>query len=251
VARAPPGAGVSTQVTLIAAFAAGLVSFLSPCVLPLIPAYVSFMTGMSLAELTSSDRRATRLLGPVLLFVAGFTVVFVALGAGASVLGSLLNANRVLLTRLAGGVLFLLGVLLLDIVPLPLLRAGASVDATAFRRFGGWAALVLGLAFPFALGPCAGPVYGAILTLAVDGRSVGAGSLLLLVYSMGLAVPFIATALLLDRASIALKRLSRHAKLINRIAGAVLVMLGLAMVTGLIDKAGLWLRAIPVIGSIG
>jgi cytochrome c-type biogenesis protein len=242
---------VSAQITLAAAFAAGLVSFLSPCVLPLIPAYISFMTGMSLAELTSPDRRAMKLLGPILLFVAGFTVVFVALGAGASVLGSLLNANRVLLTRVAGTIVLLLGVVLLDIVPVPFPRGGTGVNATTFRRFGGWASLVLGLAFPFALGPCAGPVYGAILTLAVDGRSVGAGSLLLLVYSIGLALPFIATALLLDRATVALKWLSHHSKLINRIAGAVLVAMGLAMITGLIDQAGVWLRAIPVIGSIG
>jgi cytochrome c-type biogenesis protein len=235
---------VSPQISLVAAFAAGLVSFLSPCVLPLIPAYISFMTGMSLAELTSPQRRTARLIGPVLLFVTGFTVVFVALGAGASVLGSLLNANRVLLTRAAGVVVFLLGVVLLDMVPLPFLRGGSGIDASTFRRFGGWASLALGLAFPFALGPCAGPVYGAILTL-------GAGSLLLLAYSIGLAVPFILTAVLLDRATVALTWLARRAKVINRIAGVVLVVLGLAMMTGLIDKAGVWLRAIPFIGSIG
>lgn len=242
---------MSTQISLAAAFVAGLVSFVSPCVLPLIPAYVSFMTGMSLAELTSPDRQRTKLLGPVLLFVAGFTVVFVALGAGASVIGALLNANRVLLTRVAGVVVLLLGVVLLDIVPLPFLRSGAGMDAAAFRRFGGWAGLVLGVTFPFALGSCAGPVYGAILTLAVDSRSVGVGSLLLLVYSIGLAVPFVVTALLLDRATVALKWLSRRAKLINRIAGAVLVMLGIAMTSGLVDRLGVWLRAWPVIGSIG
>ena len=95
--------------------------------------------------------------------------------------------------------MFLLGVVLLDIIPLPFLKGGGGIDATVFRKFGGWVALVLGLAFPFALGPCAGPVYGAILTLAVDSRSVGTGSLLLLVYSLGLALPFVATSLLLDR----------------------------------------------------
>lgn len=242
---------MSTQISFATAFAAGLVSFLSPCVLPLIPAYISFMTGMSLAELTSPDRRVTKLLGPVLLFVAGFTVVFVALGAGASVLGSLVNANRLLLTRGAGVVMFLLGVVLLDIVPLPFLHGGGGVQAAAFRRFGSLAALALGLAFPFALGPCAGPIYGAILTLAVDSRSVGVGSLLLLVYSLGLALPFVATALLLDRLGGALRWLSRHAKLVNRIAGVVLVIMGLAMMTGLIDKVGVWLRALPIIGSIG
>jgi cytochrome c-type biogenesis protein len=242
---------VSTQISVAAAFAAGIVSFLSPCVLPLIPAYISFMTGMSLAELTSPDRRSARLLGPVLMFVAGFTVVFVALGAGASVLGALLNANRLLLSRIAGGVMMLLGVVLLDVIPLPFLRGGAGVDASAFRRFGGWASLALGLAFPFALGPCAGPVYGAILTLAADSRSVGTGSLLLLVYSLGLALPFIASALLLDRFGGALKWLTRHTRTVTRIAGGVLVLLGLAMMTGLIDRVGVWLRALPIIGSIG
>jgi cytochrome c-type biogenesis protein len=242
---------VSTQISLAAAFGAGILSFLSPCVLPLIPAYVTFVTGMSLAELTSPDRRAMRLLGPLLLFVAGFTVVFVALGAGASVLGALLDANRTVLTRGAGVVVILLGVILLDVVPLPFLHAGAGVDAAAFRRFGGWAALALGVAFPFALGPCAGPVYGAILTLAVDSRSVGTGALFLFVYSIGLALPFVATALLLGRAAVALKWLSSRARIIQRVAGAVLVVMGIAMATGLMDRLGVWLRAVPIIGSIG
>jgi cytochrome c-type biogenesis protein len=242
---------MSTQVSLVAAFAAGIVSFLSPCVLPLIPAYVSFMTGMSLADLTAPDRRTGRLLMPVLLFVTGFTVVFVALGAGASVLGAVLNANRLLLTRVAGVIVFLLGVVLLDIVPLPFLRGGAGIDAAVFRRFGGWASLALGIAFPFAMGPCAGPVYGAILTLAISSGSVGTGSLLLLVYSLGLALPFVLTSLLLGRLTGALRWLNRHAKIINRIAGAVMVLMGAAMVTGLIEKLGVWLRVIPFIGSIG
>lgn len=238
-------------ISLIAAFWAGVISFLSPCVLPLIPAYVSFMTGMSLGELTAGDRRTSRMLVPVLLFVAGFTVVFVALGAGASVLGSVLNANRTALTRAAGIVVFLLGIVLLDIVPLPFLKGGGGIDATVFRRFGGWAALVLGLAFPFALGPCAGPVYGAILTLAVDSRSVAEGSRLLLVYSLGLALPFVVTSLLLDRLAGTLRWFVRHSKTINRVAGAVLVAMGLAMVTGLIDRVAVLLRAVPFIGSIG
>jgi len=242
---------VTPQISVVAAFLAGVISFLSPCVLPLIPAYVSFMTGMSLTELKDDRRSAARLLGPVLLFVAGFTVVFVALGAGASVIGAVLNANRLLLTRVAGGIVIVLGVVMLDIVPLPFLKGSGGIDAAMFRRFGGWAALVLGLVFPFALGPCAGPVYGAILTLAVDSRSVAAGSGLLLVYSLGLAVPFVATALLLDRLTPALRWLVRHSKLINRIAGGVLVVLGLAMMTGLIDQVGTWMRAIPLIGTIG
>jgi cytochrome c-type biogenesis protein len=242
---------MSGGVGIAAAFVAGLISFLSPCVLPLIPAYVSFMTGMSLAELTGGERRTSGVLGPIMLFVAGFTAVFVGLGAGASVLGSVLIANKLLLTRVAGGVIVLLGVVLLDVIPLPFLRGGASIDAASIRRFGPLASLVLGLTFPFALGPCAGPVYGAILTLAADGRSVSAGALLLLVYSAGLAVPFIAVSLLLGRVTGALRWFAGHAKLVQRIAGAVLVLMGLAMLTGLIERAAPLLRAVPFLGSLG
>ncbi len=239
------------QVGTVVAFGAGVVSFLSPCVLPLIPAYVSFMTGMSLSELTGDGRRVSRILGPVLLFVAGFSVVFVAMGAGASVLGSLVSANRILLERVAGVVVIALGIVLLDVIPMPWLHGGAGVDAAHFRKFGPWASLALGVAFPFALGPCAGPVYGSILTLAVDSRSVGAGAVLLLVYSLGLALPFVAVSLLLGRLASTLAWLSRHARLIDRIAGAVLVLMGIAMVTGLFELFGTFLQTIPLLRSIG
>jgi cytochrome c-type biogenesis protein len=242
---------MGTQIGILAAFGAGFVSFLSPCVLPLIPAYVSFMTGLSLAELTDPDKRPGRVLGPVLLFVAGFTVVFVALGASASVLGALLTANKALLTRIAGGVLVILGVVLLDIVPLPFMRGGAGMDAAVFRRFGPAASVALGMAFPFALGPCAGPIYGAILTLAVDSRSVGTGALLLLAYSIGLAVPFVAASLLLARMAGTLRWLAARARAIQRVAGVILVLMGIAMVTGLIERAAPLLRSIPLLGGIG
>lgn len=239
------------QVSMIAAFGAGVVSFLSPCVLPLLPAYISFVTGMSLGELTGEDRRATRVLGPVLLFVLGFTLVFVALGASASVLGALLSANRELLSRAAGVVIAIFGVVLLDVVPLPWLHGGGGLNASGFRRFGPWAAVALGLAFPFALGPCAGPVYGAILTLAIDTRSVSSGALLLLVYSAGLAIPFVAVSLLLSRLAPALKWLGRHAKVINRIAGAVLIVMGVAMATGLFGSVARFLQTLPLLDRIG
>ncbi len=241
------GAG---QVGLVAAFLAGLVSFLSPCVLPLYPAYISFMTGMSVAELTDEDRHVGRVIVPVALFVAGFTFVFVALGASASALGSVLSANRQLLTRVAGGVIVVMGVLLLDVLPLRLPQLG-SIDSRTFARYGRWAALALGIAFPFALGACAGPVYGAILTLAIDARSVGTGALLLFVYSLGLAVPFVVTSLLLERMTVALKWFSRHAKTVNRIAGVILVCMGVAMLFGVFDRLALVLRGLPIIGGIG
>jgi cytochrome c-type biogenesis protein len=241
------GAGIG----FVAAFFAGVISFVSPCVLPLVPAYVSFMTGMSLADLAADDRRPARILVPVLMFVAGFSIVFVGLGAGASAVGAFLVANKSVLAKLAGGTLVLLGIVLLDVVPLRFLRAGAGIDAAAFRRFGPAASFALGLAFPFALGPCAGPVYGAILTLAANSRSVGTGAALLLVYSLGLAIPFIALSLLLGRLTHAMRWLSAHAKVVQRIAGAVLVLMGLAMVTGLIDRVAPLLRAVPFLGGLG
>ena len=241
---------MSTQVSIIAALGAGVVSFLSPCVLPLLPAYISFVTGMSLGELTGEDRRAARILGPVLLFVLGFTLVFVALGASASVLGAMLNANRELLSRAAGVVIAIFGVVLLDVVPLPWLHGG-GLNASGFRRFGPWASFALGLAFPFALGPCAGPVYGAILTLAIDTRSVSSGALLLLAYSAGLAIPFIAVSLLLGRLAPTLKWFSRHSRAINRVAGALLVVTGVAMATGLFGYVARFLQTLPLLDRIG
>lgn len=238
------------RIGLAAAFGAGIISFLSPCVLPLLPAYVSFITGMSLGELKGEERSVARILGPVALFVAGFTVVFVALGASASVLGALLNANRELLTRAAGVVIALFGVILLDVVPLPFLHGG-GVNAASLRRFGPWASVALGVAFPFALGPCAGPVYGAILTLALDTRSVSGGALLLLVYSLGLAVPFVALSLLLGRVAPTLRWFTRHSKSINRFAGAVMIVMGVAMATGVFGTAARWLQTLPLLRGIG
>jgi cytochrome c-type biogenesis protein len=238
---------MTSTVGIAAAFWAGTVSFLSPCVLPLVPAYISFMTGMSLTEL--SDQRPGRpgYLAPIALFVLGFTAVFVALGAGASAVGSLLSANRQLLTWVGGIVLVALGVVLLDVVPLPAMR-GLIIDPARLRRFGRLTAFALGLAFPLALGPCAGPVYGAILTLAADSRSVAAGSVLLLAYSAGLAVPFVLVALTLHRAAGALKWLAARARIIRVVTGALVVALGLAMVTGVLDRVTAWMHALPFFG---
>jgi cytochrome c-type biogenesis protein len=242
---------VIAGVSIVAAFLGGLISFFSPCVLPLVPAYVSFMTGMSLGELTGEDRRATRILGPVLLFVAGFSLVFVALGASASVLGSVLVANKVALTRISAGIFIVLGIVLLDVVRLPFLGGGGRIDAASFRRFGPGAAFALGLAFPVALGPCAAPIYGAILTLAADTSSVAAGAFLLLVYSLGLAVPFVAVSLLLGRMTAATRWFMANGKVIQRVAGALLVLMGVAVLTGLLDRALPFLRSIPFFGGLG
>ncbi|MDH4139133.1 MAG: cytochrome c biogenesis protein CcdA [Coriobacteriia bacterium] len=233
------------SVGIIAAFGAGVLSFLTPCVLPLLPVYIAFMTGMSVAELTAEDRSLKRILAPVLLFVAGFTVVFVALGASASVLGTFLQANKAILDKAAGVLLVILGVVLLDVLPLPWLRGG-GVDASRFRRFGPAAAFVLGLAFPFAMGPCAGPVYGSILTLALRRETVAQGAQLLFVYSLGLALPFVLTSLLLSRLTPLLRWLSRHSRGIHRVAGGLLIVAGVLLLFGQFETIGAWLgRFVP------
>ncbi|TLM80348.1 MAG: cytochrome c biogenesis protein CcdA [Actinobacteria bacterium] len=240
---------MGANVGAAAAFGAGLVSFLSPCVLPLIPAYLSFITGLSLAELGSGDRRVLDVLGPVLLFVAGFTLVFVGSGASASVLGQLLSRHQALLQRIAGAVIVLLGVYLLDVVRVPWLT-GLHVDPARARSFGRGASFVLGLLFPFALGTCAGPVYGAILMLAADAGTVSTGVLLLGAYAAGLAVPFVAVGLLFGRLSGALRALQRHAKAINRGAGVVLIVTGALMLLGRFEQLGLWLGSVlPSVGG--
>jgi len=227
---------------LAAAFAAGIVSFLTPCVLPLIPVYVSFMTGMTLNELGDEDRDVRRVLVPMLFFVAGFSVVFVALGASASLLGNLLGRNRDALGRVAGIVVIAMGLVLLGVLPAPWLRRAGGVDASRLRRFGGWAAFALGVAFPLAMGPCSGPIYGAILTMAANTASVSRGAMLLGTYSLGLALPFLLTGLLFSRLVGLLRRAQRLARVLNAIAGAVLVALGALMVAGLATGLSVWIE---------
>jgi cytochrome c-type biogenesis protein len=241
---------MTTDISIAAAFAAGIVSFLSPCVLPLVPAYVAFMTGSSLAETAGERPRLRGQLAPIALFVLGFTAVFVALGAGASAIGGMLSANKELLTRVGGIVLVALGVVLLDIVPLPAVR-GLTVDPARLRRFGRLTALALGLAFPLALGPCAGPVYGAILTMAADGRSAVAGAVLLLAYSAGLALPFVVAALTLHRAAGALKWLAARARVVRAVTGVLLIALGVVMAAGVLDRVTAWMHALPLFGGSG
>jgi cytochrome c-type biogenesis protein len=241
---------MTSTVGIFAAFWAGVVSFLSPCVLPLVPVYMSFMTGASLSEITEGRVRARDTLAPVALFVAGFTIVFTVLGVGASAIGGLFAANKDLLTRIGGAALIVFGVVMLDLVPLPAVRA-FSVDPSGVRRWGRLAALALGLVFPLALGPCAAPVYGAILTLAADSRSVWAGTGLLLAYSAGLALPFVVVALTLGRAAGALKWLAARARVIRMVTGVLLVGLGIAMVTGLLGGMMAWVRLLPPFGGGG
>ncbi len=218
--------------SLALAFGAGVVSFLSPCVLPLIPAYISFITGVAPGELPGRPGHLSDVLVPSLMFVAGFTVVFVALGASASALGSLVRAYRQPLTVLSGVVIFALGFFMLGIVKVPWLYGEARFDLAKARRFGSAAALVMGMAFAFGWTPCVGPILASILLVAASQGGVARGALLLMMYSLGLGLPFIAVGLLFGRLKGALGWLNRHARTVNVAAGVLLMAMGVVIAAG-------------------
>lgn len=230
--------GVS--VGLAGAFGAGLLSFLSPCVLPLIPAYISFMTGLSISDLSGGQRRISEILVPAMLFVLGFSIVFVSLGASASVLGTLLRTYRDTLGRVSGVLIFAMGFLLLGVIRVPWLYREARIDMSVARRFGPAAALVMGVAFAFGWTPCVGPILGSILLFAGSGGDPARGALLLAAYSAGLGVPFLVVALALGKLTGALRWLNRHTLVINRVAGAVLMALGVLIFSGKLSVISGW-----------
>lgn len=218
---------------ILVAFAAGLLSFLSPCVLPLIPSYASFITGMGLDELTGarSAARTRTMLVHGLLFVAGFSALFIMLGASATFLGAFIFRNAVWVERIGGILIIAFGILLLDIPGLPSLTRDLRVHL-ANRPAGYVGTVVIGVAFGAGWSPCIGPVLGGILTLAGTRESVGEGMFLLGVYSLGLAIPFLAATLALDRFLSASSRLRRWMPWVSRAAGALLVVVGILLLTG-------------------
>lgn len=234
------------NVGLATAFLAGIVSFLSPCVLPLVPGYLSFVTGVSLGDLRSGQRGLAVILVPSLLFVAGFSLVFVALGASASMLGAFLAPYRDLLTRAAGVLVLVMGFLMLGIVRVPWLYGETRFDMARARTFGRAGSLLMGMAFGFGWTPCVGPILASILALAGSSTDVGRGAALLAVYSLGLAVPFVAVALLFGRVQRVLRWLTAHSLVINRVAGVLLMLVGVLILTDTLKIVSAWmLRALP------
>ena len=219
-----PAAGVG----IFAALAAGVVSFLSPCVLPLVPGYLSAVSGVSASELERAGWR--RILGPSLLFVASFSAIFIALGLTATGLGSTLQDHKQLLTKLSAALIVAMGVFFVSSLFVTRLNREWHVDAL-LERAGKGGPLIAGAAFAIAWTPCIGPTLGAILSAAALSESAGRGAFLLAVYSAGLAIPFLLTAIAFSGMTTAFTAVKRHYQAIVATGGLILIAMGVLIWT--------------------
>ncbi|MHB8151661.1 MAG: cytochrome c biogenesis CcdA family protein [Vulcanimicrobiaceae bacterium] len=220
----------STHLSVGLAFLAGLVSFVSPCVLPLVPAYLSLLTGTSVEELRADAKARVRMhtLAHALSFILGFTLVFVALGATASTLGTTLRDHQLLIAKIGGVIVIVLGLQMMGVFRFAFLMRDARMHVAQPQR-SYWASGLVGLAFAAGWSPCIGPILAAIYVLATETKTVGAGAFLLFVYALGLAVPFFITALALDAVLPWLNRIKRFLPAIEFASGAFLILVGLVL----------------------
>ena len=217
----------SVDTTVVAAFAVGFISFISPCVLPLVPGYLSTISGVSFVDI-QEGRGRTRVLAPALLFCLAFTVMFVALGMGATGLGQTLNEHRAVLRQVSGVVLILMGSFFIGTLFLPLFNREWRPEQLMRRAHTG-GPLIAGVAFAVAWLPCTGPTLGAILTAASNQATVGEGGVLLAFYALGLAVPFILSALAFSTFSGVFRFFRNHYAAITVVSGAVLILMGVLL----------------------
>ena len=230
------------DVTLLAAFGAGFLSFISPCVLPLIPGYISYISGMSLDDMRKADAGARRrLIIATLFFILGFSIVFMAMGASASFIGAWLLQNLRIVQKIAGVIIIVLGLHLAGLFRLRFLDRDTRVQ-TSRKPATPLGAVVVGMAFGFGWTPCIGPILGGILAIAGSKSTIGEGVLLLAVYSAGLGVPFLLTSLAVDKFFAASARVRRYYRTIELVAGLLLIVLGVLMFTGRFTIIIRWLQ---------
>ncbi len=243
-------------VSYLGAFVGGLLSFLSPCVLPLIPGYLSFMTGLSAGDLKSGESGVRRILVPSGLFTLGFSVVFILLGAAAGFASGALRPFMIkydtAIGVAAGVIVALVGVFLLGIIKLPWLYGEARFDLANAKRFGRGASFVMGLAFGFGWTPCVGPILAVILGMAAQTGDAVRAALMLAVYSAGLATPFLLTAAFFGKLTGTLGWFNKHSLALSRSAGVVLIAMGVLMATGQLGRlSAAIIRALPFLSRLG
>ena len=241
------------NVTLLAAFGAGLLSFLSPCVLPLIPGYLSYISGLSLDQMRgvpagggvavaagAPPEARRQVILASLAFILGFSLVFVALGASASYIGQFLTSRLTLLGRIAGAIIILFGLHTMGVLRIEWLYQEKRVQTTK-RPAGFVGAVLVGSAFAFGWTPCLGPILAGILAVAATQNTVGHGVRLLAAYSLGLGVPFLAAALAINRFFVAFAKIRRHYHAIELVSGALLVVIGVLIFTNRFTVIAQWL----------
>jgi cytochrome c-type biogenesis protein len=241
------------NVSIPAAMIAGLVSFLSPCVLPLVPPYLIYLTGATIEHVANEDtaassRRAVMI--SALLFVLGFSTVFVLLGASASLIGTFIRAWSAQLAILAGIVIIVMGLHFLGLTRIGLLMREGRLPIP--RPVGLWGAYLMGLAFAFGWTPCIGPILAAILSIAATEATVAKGAGLLAVYSAGLGIPFLIAAFMVEQFSSLFSRMKRHLAMVERAMGVLMIITGIGFLTGAVSNVSIWLLdTFPSLQSFG
>ena len=244
---------MAPDVTYVAALIAGLLSFLSPCVLPLVPPYLVYLAGSSLERLEANEterrvRRETTL--AALLFVAGFSTVFVALGASATGIGALLHFYSHELSIIAGIAIIVMGLHFLGLTPIGWLSRQIRLEVK--KPVGLWGAYLMGLAFAFGWTPCIGPILAAILAIAASKATLEKGAALLATYSLGLGLPFIVAAFAVEPFAAFLSRFRAYLKHMERVMGTLLVLTGIGFLSGLFTQLNVWLiETFPLLQRIG
>jgi cytochrome c-type biogenesis protein len=244
---------MKSDISVYAAFAAGLISFLSPCVLPLVPPYLVYLTGATIEHVQNDEeeqasRRAVMI--AALVFVLGFSTVFVALGASASYIGGFIRAWSAQFSILAGVVIIIMGLHFLGLTRIGFLMREGRL--TTPKPVGLWGAYVMGLAFAFGWTPCIGPILAAILSVAASESTVTKGAGLLAIYSAGLGVPFLVAAFMVEQFSSVFARMKKHLATVERVMGVLLVLTGIAFLTGGVSWVSIWLlETFPALQNFG
>lgn len=244
------------EIGILTAFFAGIISFLSPCVLPLAPPYLAFLGGTSLDQISGENEEidpavSRRVFYSAIFFVLGLATVFVALGMGASAFGQLLRENKTILGQVSGGIIVVLGLHFLSVFRIPMLNREARFEGP--QKAGSFGtSFVIGIAFAFGWTPCIGPILGAILSLAAQEESISSGTMLLAIYALGLGMPFLVAALFVGPFLRWARGFRKHMPLVEKCMGLLLIAVGIMMITGDFERfAYFLLETFPSLATIG